>query len=185
MKPIIELFTAIAREHLFIETLEGRKSDSLDFHNVSVRGVERALSAPYQAGVNAPPQGGGDAGVFREMREALERAEFLMRRVYEGDHHALENLPSAAAQARTATARAKARSSPSDAVAAHLPIVTVTVRGGLIEDLDATIPVHAVVADWDVPDEDTDKKPARSVRTLAGGLSGPKAEKLRRLIAND
>lgn len=184
MKPTIESFTAIARKHLFIETLEERKSDSLDFHNVSVWGVERALSAAYQAGVNASAQSGGDAGVFREMREALERAEFLMRRVYEGDHHALENLPSAAAQARTALARAKTASSPQNATA-HLPIVTVEVRGGLIEDLDATIPVHAVVADWDVPDEDTGKKPTRSVHTLAGGLSGPKAEKLRRLIAND
>ena len=184
MKPTIELFTAIARKHLFIETLEERKSDSLDFHNVSVWGVERALSAAYQAGVNASAQSGGDAGVLREMREALERAEFLMRRVYEGDHHALENLPSAAAQACVALARAKTASSPQNATA-HLPIVTVEVRGGLIEDLDATIPVHAVVADWDVPDEDTGKKPTRSVHTLAGGLSGPKAEKLRRLIAND
>jgi len=50
--------------------------------------------------------------IYREMREALERAEFLMRRVYEGDHHALENLPSAAVQARTALARAMAAPSP-------------------------------------------------------------------------
>ena len=67
MKPTIELFTAIARKHLFIETLEERKSDSLDFHNVSVWGVERALSAAYQAGVNASERGRsrrflGDAG---------------------------------------------------------------------------------------------------------------------------
>ena len=184
MKPIIELFTAIAREHLCIERLETRNRDSLDFHNVSVWGVERALSAAYQAGVNASAQSGGEAGVLREMREALERLAYDAG----GDQNnplirdkTLESIE----RARAATARAKARSSPSDAVAAHLPIVTVTVRGGLIEDMDATIPVHAVVADWDVPDEDTGKKPARSVRTLAGGLSGPKAEKLRRLIAND
>ena len=63
--------------------------------------------------------------------------------------------------------------------------MTVEVRGGLIEDVDATIPVHVVVEDWDIPDEDTGKKPARSVWKLTGGLSGPKAAKLRRLIAHD
>jgi len=183
MKPIFDIFTDIARKHLFIETLEERKSDSLDFHNVSVWGVERALSAAYQAGVNASAQSGGDAGVFREMREALERLAYDAG----GDQNnplirdkTLESIE----KARTAIAKAKTASSPQKANPS-LPIVTVTVRGGLIEDLDATIPVHAVVADWDVPDEDTGKKPTRSVRTLAGGLSGPKAEKLRRLIAHD
>ena len=53
MKPTLELFTKIAREHIFIETLEERKSDRLDFHNVSVWGVERALQAAYQAGLRA------------------------------------------------------------------------------------------------------------------------------------
>jgi hypothetical protein len=37
---------------------------------------------------------------------ALQRAEFLMRRVSDGDHRALENLRSAADQARDAIARA-------------------------------------------------------------------------------
>lgn len=41
-----------------------------------------------------------------QLLEALQRAEFLMRRVYEGDHRALENLPSAAAQARAVLAKA-------------------------------------------------------------------------------
>ena len=53
MKPTIELFTNIAREHLNIPTLETRNSDSLDFHDVSVCGVKNALSHAYQAGVNA------------------------------------------------------------------------------------------------------------------------------------
>ena len=47
------LFTAIAKEHLCIETLETRRSDSLDFHDVSVRGVCAALEAAYKAGANA------------------------------------------------------------------------------------------------------------------------------------
>ena len=48
-----QLFTAIAKEHLSIETLETRRSDSLDFHDVSVRGVRAALEAAYKAGANA------------------------------------------------------------------------------------------------------------------------------------
>jgi len=69
--------------------------------------------------------------------------------------------------------------------AADRPVVTISVHGGLIEDMEATIPVTVVVKDWDVPDEDTGKKPTLSAHTLAGGLSGPRLEKLRRLIAND
>ena len=43
-------FESIAREHLFIETLADRNMDSLDFHEVSVRGVKAALDAAYRAG---------------------------------------------------------------------------------------------------------------------------------------
>ena len=73
---------------------------------------------------------------------------------------------------------------PSANTASH-PIVTVTVRGGLIEDVDATIPIDAIIEDWDIPDDDTGKKPSRNVWTLAGSLPASQAEKLRRLIAND
>jgi hypothetical protein len=48
-----QLITAIAQKHLSIETLETRRSDSLDFHDVSVRGVRAALEAAYKAGANA------------------------------------------------------------------------------------------------------------------------------------
>jgi len=41
----------IARQHLDIETLEPRHSDSLDFHEVGVWGVRRALEAAYHAGI--------------------------------------------------------------------------------------------------------------------------------------
>jgi len=44
-----ELF-AIAREHFFVETLEERKSDSLDFHEVSVWGIQSALEAAFELG---------------------------------------------------------------------------------------------------------------------------------------
>jgi hypothetical protein len=43
----------IARDHLFIETLETRSSDSLDFHDVSVWAIKTALQAAFKAGSNA------------------------------------------------------------------------------------------------------------------------------------
>ena len=47
----------IALDHLFIETLETRHSDRLDFHDVSVWGVKSALMAAYEAGRQAAQQG--------------------------------------------------------------------------------------------------------------------------------
>ncbi len=40
----------IAQNELDIETLETRNSDSLDFHDLSVAAVKRALEAAYEAG---------------------------------------------------------------------------------------------------------------------------------------
>lgn len=48
-----EVFTLIAQQHLGIETLVERKSDSLDFHDVSVLSVKDALEAAYEAGRKA------------------------------------------------------------------------------------------------------------------------------------
>lgn len=45
-----DIFSRIAREHLLIETLEQRNRDHLDFHEVGVVGVVRALDAAYRAG---------------------------------------------------------------------------------------------------------------------------------------
>jgi hypothetical protein len=53
------LLASIAKEHLFIETLETRHSDGLDFHDVAVWGVQAALEAAFgagQAAANKPPQ---------------------------------------------------------------------------------------------------------------------------------
>jgi len=44
---------AIARDVLFIETLETRKSDRLDFHDVAVWTVREALEKAYAAGNEA------------------------------------------------------------------------------------------------------------------------------------
>ncbi len=45
-----KLFDQIAERHLGIETLQERKSDSLDFHEVPVWGLRAALQAAYEAG---------------------------------------------------------------------------------------------------------------------------------------
>ena len=47
------LFESIALDHLFIETLQTRHRDSLDFHDVSVWGVKSALQAAFDAGLHA------------------------------------------------------------------------------------------------------------------------------------
>lgn len=44
------LLTEIAKEELLVETLEKRWSDSLDFYDVSVWGIKRALERAYEAG---------------------------------------------------------------------------------------------------------------------------------------
>ena len=47
------LLTQIAQQHLKIETLETRHSDSLDFHDVAVWQIEEALEAAFEAGRQA------------------------------------------------------------------------------------------------------------------------------------
>ena len=44
------LLTEIAKEELLVETLETRWSDNLDFYDVSVWGIKRALERAYDAG---------------------------------------------------------------------------------------------------------------------------------------
>lgn len=47
------ILAGIAREHLHIPTLETRRSDSLDFHNVAVWQIEAALKAAFAAGTRS------------------------------------------------------------------------------------------------------------------------------------
>ena len=51
MNRITTLLTDIARRHLLVETLVTRQSDSLDFHTVSVWGMESALKEAYHQGL--------------------------------------------------------------------------------------------------------------------------------------
>jgi len=55
-KALNQLLQQIALDHLFIETLETRNSDRLDFHDVSVWGIKGALLAAYEAGQLAAKQ---------------------------------------------------------------------------------------------------------------------------------
>lgn len=47
------LLMEIAERHLFLETLETRNSDSLDFHDASVWAIRSALEAAFEAGHRA------------------------------------------------------------------------------------------------------------------------------------
>ena len=44
------LILDIATRHFFVETLETRNSDRLDFHDVAVWAMRAALEAAYEAG---------------------------------------------------------------------------------------------------------------------------------------
>ena len=44
------LILEIATKHFFIETLETRNSDQLDFHDVAVWAIRAALEDAYEAG---------------------------------------------------------------------------------------------------------------------------------------
>lgn len=45
-----QLLERIALDHLFVDTLQTRQSDRLDFHEVSVWGIKSALHAAFEAG---------------------------------------------------------------------------------------------------------------------------------------
>ncbi len=49
-KHLHNLLTLIAQQHLKVETLETRHSDSLDFHDVAVWQIEEALEVAFEAG---------------------------------------------------------------------------------------------------------------------------------------
>ena len=51
MNQIETILTLIAQKHLGIETLETRRSDSLDFHNTAIWCIKDALEAAFKVGV--------------------------------------------------------------------------------------------------------------------------------------
>ena len=56
MNNINNILTQIAKNHLGIETLEARNSDQLDFHDVGVISLKKALYAAYIMGCEAGKQ---------------------------------------------------------------------------------------------------------------------------------
>ena len=51
----LSILAEIAARHLFLETLETRNSDSLDFHDLAVWSIREALLAAYHAGRESGP----------------------------------------------------------------------------------------------------------------------------------
>ncbi len=53
-----QILAQIAKDELHLETLETRKSDSLDFHDCAVWSIKAALEAAYKAGQQSTAKGG-------------------------------------------------------------------------------------------------------------------------------
>jgi hypothetical protein len=71
------LLTQIARKHCNVETLEERKSDSLDFHDISVWGLKAALEEAFEAG--AAQRLAKETRAAAELPEAAADVEALRR----------------------------------------------------------------------------------------------------------
>ena len=53
-----QILAQIAQNELHLETLETRKSDSLDFHDCAIWCIKSALDAAYEAGKQSTTKGG-------------------------------------------------------------------------------------------------------------------------------
>ncbi|MFI5299976.1 MAG: DUF6900 domain-containing protein [Polyangiales bacterium] len=54
LKPVpVDVLVEIAKQHLRIETLDARNSDSLDFHDCAVWSIRDALEAAFRAGASS------------------------------------------------------------------------------------------------------------------------------------
>jgi hypothetical protein len=89
MKRIDRIFTKIAITHLDIPTLETRRSDSLDFHNVAVWQVEAALNAAFDAGSRSAskktqPQGRMTGAEYSPSPWSYDYSPYLCRQGQDG-----------------------------------------------------------------------------------------------------
>ena len=64
MERIDRILTDIAREHLGIATLETRRSDGLDFHEVAVWQVKAALEPAFHAGARPESRTDGSGSLM-------------------------------------------------------------------------------------------------------------------------
>ncbi len=75
----------IAKDKLGIETLKTRNSDSLDFHDVSVWGIQAALEAAYEAGQKAkkpaPIKGNDDLYKWDDINKAMMATGYSPRHI--------------------------------------------------------------------------------------------------------
>lgn len=55
-----DIILSIAKKVLRVETLETRKRDSLDFHDIAIWGIKQALEEAYDAGKKAGLQKAAD-----------------------------------------------------------------------------------------------------------------------------
>ncbi len=70
------LLQKVARNHLFLETLEPRNVDSLDFHDHPVWAVRSALEAAFAAGRRAAPQPRRDPSATATTTIRIDYASF-------------------------------------------------------------------------------------------------------------
>ena len=71
-KTIKAELTGIAQLELNVPTLETRGNDSLDFHDCSVRSIERALERAYELGRSANREWGIQLGIEMGMKRAMD-----------------------------------------------------------------------------------------------------------------
>ena len=64
--------TGIAQLELNVPTLETRGNDSLDFHDCSVRSIERALERAYELGREANREWGIQLGIEMGLKRAMD-----------------------------------------------------------------------------------------------------------------
>ncbi|HEX4000987.1 MAG TPA: hypothetical protein VHX65_20750 [Pirellulales bacterium] len=81
MKRRDRTLTEIASKHLNIPTLRTRKSDSLDFHDVSVWAVRSALKAAFDAGTRSAGKNAESQDLARKVSvEAAPSTSLLIRK---------------------------------------------------------------------------------------------------------
>lgn len=67
-----QILTKIAKKHCFVETLESRGRDSLDFHDIGVAGLKAALNEAFEAGKKWSNSKSGQAETTEKLNKFLK-----------------------------------------------------------------------------------------------------------------
>lgn len=70
-----DIIAKIAKDHLSIDTLAQQGSDRLDFHDLGVWGIRRALEAAHKAGAKRTPR---ERQLTRELKKLIARSTDLI-----------------------------------------------------------------------------------------------------------